>query len=113
MADGPSHTILAVDDNPAGRYAICRTLQRAGFKILEAATGGEALQLARQLPLPDLILLDVHLPDITGFDVCRAMKSDPETIFVPVVMHSATYVTSDYRVQALNGGADVYLSHPV
>ena len=103
--------ILHVDDNPATRYTIGRTLNREGFKVMEAATGGEALRLAKEGP--DLIILDVKLPDIGGFEVCRRIKANPTTATIPVLHLSATYVTDEAQASGLEGGADSYLVQPV
>jgi signal transduction histidine kinase len=114
MGDSPdevSATILNVDDDPANRYAVTRTLRRAGYTVREAGTGQEALALARENP--DLILLDVQLPDVTGFEVCQRLKADPATAPIPVLQVSASYVTSEDRVQGLEGGADGYLVTPL
>ncbi len=103
--------ILNVDDSEAGRYATSRILARAGFDVLEAATGAEALKLAAQRP--DLILLDVNLPDVSGLEVCKRIKADPGLASIPVVYLSATYVHSDNKVQGLEGGADGYMVHSI
>ncbi|MEW6379615.1 MAG: PAS domain S-box protein [bacterium] len=105
-------TILNVDDDDAGRYAIGRILQKAGFAVKEAATGRQALEMAGKI-MPDLVLLDVHLPDISGFEVCKMLKADPATALIPVLHLSATYMDSHSRVAGLEGGADAYLTHPV
>jgi len=68
--------ILVVDDNEAGRYAKCRMLRQADFQVKEAGSGGEALQIIAA-ERPDLVCLDVRLPDINGFEVCRRIKTDP------------------------------------
>ena len=68
MSQAPA-TVLVVDDSPENRYAIRRYLAAPEFDVLEAETGSEGLEMAARDP--DLILLDVHLPDINGFDVCR------------------------------------------
>jgi len=104
--------ILNVDDNEAGRYAVTKILKRAGFEVIEAANGTDALTLAATRR-PDLVLLDVNLPDIGGFEVCKRLKQDKKTASIPVVHLSATYVHSRERVQGLEGGADGYLVHPV
>ena len=70
-------TILVVDDRPANRYATVHALTRSGFKVIEAESGREALELAKQVPAA--ILLDVKLPDILGYEVCRRMRQMPET----------------------------------
>ena len=115
MADLIAHrkqtVILHVDDTPATRYTIGRTLGREGFKVREAATGREALRLAKEGP--DLVILDVKLPDIGGFEVCQRIKADPTTTTVPVLHLSATYVTDEAQATGLDGGADGYLVQPV
>lgn len=88
-----------------------RILKQAGFEVLEAASGEEALRLATNHP--DLIILDVKLPDIDGFEVCRRIKSNPATSLIPILHLSATYLDSESRVKGLEGGADSYLTHPV
>jgi DNA-binding response OmpR family regulator len=104
-------TILTVDDNEALRYSLVRTLRDAGYQVLEAKTGVEALELASKLP--DLITLDVNLPDIDGFKVCQSIKSNPATNHIPVLHVSSTFVEPEYRAQGLKGGADGYLAEPI
>ena len=104
-------TILTVDDNEALRYSLVRTLRDAGYAVLEAKTGSEALELVSQLP--DLITLDVNLPDIDGFKVCQRIKSNPATNHIPVLHVSSTFVEPEYRAQGLKGGADGYLAEPI
>lgn len=104
--------ILNVEDNDGSRYATSRFLQRAGFTVLEAATGGDALRVVVE-ENPHLVLLDVHLPDIHGMEVCRRIKADPVTSSIPVLHLSATSVDSRARVQGLESGADGYLTEPV
>ncbi|HUR15715.1 MAG TPA: response regulator, partial [Candidatus Limnocylindrales bacterium] len=103
--------ILVVDDNPPTRYSTGRVLRAARFEVIEAATGGEALQATSQNP--DLVILDVNLPDISGFEVCRRLRANPATARTPVVHLSATFVDADAKVQGLDAGADGYLTHPV
>ena len=76
-------TILNVDDNEVARYAISRTLRHAGFTVIEAATGREALQ-ALATSRPALVLLDVYLPDCSGFEICRQIKRDAALMFTVV-----------------------------
>jgi PAS domain S-box-containing protein len=102
--------ILVVDDNPAGRYSTSRILQSAGFVVLEAETGSEGLDKA---PLVEAVVLDVNLPDISGFDVCRKIRADARTARLPVIHLSATFVKDVDKVQGLEAGADGYLTHPV
>jgi len=102
--------VLVVDDNDSLRYAVRRSLTVAGYEVLEARNGSEALALAAQKP--DLITLDVNLPDISGLEVCRQIKSNPETEHIPILQLSATFVDSESRVRGLEGGADAYLTDP-
>jgi two-component sensor histidine kinase len=105
-------TILNVNDNEAGRYATTRILHRAGFKVIEAGTGGEALQIARE-DLPPLVILDINLPDISGVEVTRRLKSDPATASTMVLQMSATNIAVADRVNSLAAGADSFLVEPV
>ena len=104
-------TILNVDDTDAQRYATSRVLRHAGFEVLEAATGKRALEMVADRP--DLIILDVNLPDMTGFEVCRRIRANQTSTRLPVVHLSATLVSTDARVTGLEGGADAYLIQPV
>ncbi|HEY9633887.1 MAG TPA: response regulator [Coleofasciculaceae cyanobacterium] len=105
-------TILHVDDNEANRYAVNRMLRHAGFNVVEAATGEAALQAVDQAK-PDLIILDVQLPDINGFEVCHRIKANPATAFIPVLHLSASFVGSRDKAYGLDSGADGYLAQPV
>lgn len=104
--------ILNVDDNDGARYAKSRILTRAGFTVIEAADGSAALHRARQDD-PDLVLLDVKLPDINGFEVCRQLKADPATRAILVLQTSASYIGVADKIRALEGGADNYLFEPI
>jgi PAS domain S-box-containing protein len=103
--------ILFVDDDEVSRHALSQVLRSAGFQPREAATGSEALRLAFEKP--DLIVLDVSLPDIDGFEVCRRIKAHPPTSAIPVLHMSGVFVSTRDRTQALEGGADGYLTKPV
>lgn len=110
-AAGTAARILNVNDSEAARYVITRMLQRAGFVVTEAASGLQALQeLEREVP--DLVLLDVQLPDLDGYEVCRRIRANPRTAGIKVLHTSATFVTLDNKVQSLDGGADGYLTQP-
>ena len=104
--------ILNVDDYEASRYARSQMLQRSGFQVLEAGTGAEALRLASDVG-PDLVLLDVNLPDMDGFEVCRRLRAQPLTLTVPIVHISATFLSDRAEQLAYEGGADSYLTDPV
>jgi CheY-like chemotaxis protein len=102
--------LLLVDDDEAKRYVLSVWLRRAQYTVVEAGTGQEALDLARSA---DLVLLDVNLPDMTGYEVCRQIKTDPDTAAIPVIQVSATAVESADRTRGLTEGADAYLVDPV
>lgn len=104
-------TILYVDDTEAQRYAVSRVLRRAGFEVLEASTGRQALEMTAVGP--DMVLLDVNLPDISGIEVCKRIKANESTARVPVLQVSATLVDTKDRIAGLDGGADAYLVQPV
>src|SRR5574341_721639 len=104
--------ILNVDANDASRNAKSRTLQGAGFTVCEAASGAEALHLVTA-EQPDLVLLDVQLPDSNGFEVCRRIKGNPATTAVMVVSMSASFVEGQDRLGGAEEGADAYLTAPV
>ena len=106
----PRGRVLVVDDSESTRYIVATWLRRNGYQAIEAATGDEAL--ARVVGT-DLVILDVHLPDMTGFEVCAAIKADPATAAVPVLHVSATAVDVADRAAGLDGGADGYLTEPV
>ncbi|MHC5852202.1 hybrid sensor histidine kinase/response regulator [Nostoc sp.] len=108
----PRVTILHIDDSEANRYVVIRILQNAGFTVVEAATGAAGLEAVANFQ-PDLIILDVRLPDISGFEVCRQIKANPETAFIPVLHLSASFVQSQDKAEGLDGGADAYLAQPV
>jgi PAS domain S-box-containing protein len=111
MAAGNGTRILVVDDNPAGRYAAARTLRAAGFTVDEASNGAQTLsQLAAQ---PELVVLDVNLPDINGVELCRQIKDNPATANILVLQLSATAVDLEHRLRGLAAGADSYVVQPV
>ena len=106
-----AHTILVVDDTEANRYVLCRCLRLAGYDVIEAADGSHALELAWSRP--DLVVLDINLPDIDGYEVCRRIKNDPATRGILVLNISASVTTSTARVTGLENGADSYLVQPM
>lgn len=104
--------IINVDDHEPARYAKNRVLSRAGFKVYDAATGTDALRLTKT-NAPDLVLLDVHLPDVHGIEVCRHLKSQPDSASVIVLQISASATAAPQASAALDSGADAYLTEPV
>ncbi len=104
--------VLNCDDTVETRYTKTRVLRKAGYEVVECATGEEALQKTREL-MPDIVLLDVQLPDMSGLEVCRRIKEDAVTGVIPVVQISATFVTKQHAQEALQYGADIYLTEPL
>lgn len=104
-------TILYADDTDAQRYALSRVLRQAGFGVIEAKTGRQAL--AMMSARPNLVVLDVNLPDISGLEVCKAIKTEDSTKRIPVLHVSASLITAGARVAGLEGGADAYLVQPI
>ena len=105
-------SILNVDDNDGARYAKTRILRSAGFNVLEAANGTDALAMVRDEE-PALVLLDVKLPDINGIEVCRRIKANPDTCGVLVLQTSAALTNRADKIRGLEGGADNYLAAPI
>jgi PAS domain S-box-containing protein len=103
--------VAVVDDNEATLYSTSRVLRAAGFEVAEGASGEEALDLA--LKDIDLMLLDVNLPDLHGFEVCRRLREHPQSARLPVIHVSATFVTDLDKAHGLDSGADGYLTHPI
>ena len=103
--------VLIADDREENRYVLMRVLDGAGFDCTETGSGYGALEVAQTLP--DVVVLDVRLPDISGYEVCRRIKHDPRTASVSVLQISASFVSNDDRVRALEAGADGYLTHPI
>ena len=102
--------LLIVDDEDGVRALVRMTLDTGTYEIIEAREGGEALELARQ-HRPELILLDVMLPDISGLEVCRKLKNDPALSSITVVMLTARAQTTDLG-DAEDAGADGYFTKP-
>ncbi|OJF15292.1 SpoIIE family protein phosphatase [Couchioplanes caeruleus] len=105
-------TVLVVDDSATKRYLLVSWLTRAGFTVVEAETGCAALSLLREAEV-DLVVLDVKLPDLSGFEVCERIKTDSAYGVLPVIHVSAHAVDVVDRTQGLNRGADAYLVEPI
>ncbi len=104
-------TLLLVEDNEMNRDAISRLLERRGFSVITGENGEQGLQLCRER-LPDLVLMDVGLPGIDGYEATRQIKADPRTARIPVVALTARALTSD-REAAMAAGCDDYDTKPV
>jgi adenylate cyclase len=103
--------ILIVDDNETNRDILRTRLHPHGYELLEASDGEETLALARD-KLPDLILLDVMMPKVDGFEVCRRLKTDTDLPFIAIILVTAKADSKDV-VAGLEAGADEYLTKPV
>lgn len=104
------HSVLVVDDNPAMRYSVARALRAAGFATIEAAAGMEAVRLA---PAASAVILDMHLPDVDGLEVCRLVRANPASAQVPVVHMSAVHIDAEDMEESARAGADGYLVAPL
>ena len=103
-------TILVGDDNAANRELLSVILQRAGFTTVEAADGAEVLrQLESNSPVA--VLVDIHMPEIDGFEVLRRIRQDPRFAKLPVIAVTASVMTGDEQ-NALKSGFDAYLAKP-
>ncbi len=109
--DRSQHLLLVVDDEPASLYATVRQLNNAGFRTRGATSGAEGL--AGATDEVSAMIVDVHLPDMDGFALCRELRSRPATSRMPVLHLTAAYVTDADKVRGLDSGADAYLTRPV
>jgi CheY-like chemotaxis protein len=104
-------TIMVVEDNEPSRDALCRRLARRGYHVIPAVDGEEAVETAR-VRLPDLILMDLGLPGIDGWEATRRLKRDEATRHIPLIVLSAHAMSND-RDKALAAGGDDFDSKPV
>ncbi|MHB0869923.1 MAG: response regulator transcription factor [Chloroflexota bacterium] len=102
--------LLLIDDEPAIQTLVRLVMEGDGWQVLVAGEGAPGLALAREQN-PDVILLDVALPDLSGLEVCRQLKSDPDTASIPVAMLTAMAQETDRRA-AMSLGADDYVTKP-
>jgi twitching motility two-component system response regulator PilH len=105
------YRILVVEDSPTALYVVSDMLIKDGYEVIKATDGEEALRLAAQ-EKPNLILLDVILPKLNGYQVCRQIKAAPETQHIPVVMITSKSKSTD-RNWGIEQGADGYVVKPV
>ena len=108
-AADPPVTVLVVDDQPQNIRLLDAVLSPRGYAVVTASSGEEALKLLPEAD-PDLVLLDVVMPGLDGYAVCRRIRADPQTAFLPVVMITAS--GDQERLQALESGADDFVSKP-
>ena len=109
---GRESRLLIVDDNATTRYAMRRVLERHGYQVLEAGTGSDGLALVAGA-MPDALILDVNLPDMSGFDIARQLRTDPNTALLPLIHVSAASIETGDIITGLDAGGDAYLIHPV
>lgn len=102
--------ILVVEDNPSVNRLVCYILEREGYQVLSASNGMEGLRIARE-EKPDLLVLDVMLPGLDGFELCHRLRADPQTGWLPILMFSAKSQDADMST-GLRLGADDYLTKP-
>lgn len=102
--------ILVVDDNEQNRYVISRSLRHPDWTVEECATGLQALERVKSHP--DLVILDMRLPDMAGYEVCRRIKQDPLTRDIPVLQVSA-YAGEQGKAASRRAGSDGFLEHPL
>ncbi|HYJ80917.1 MAG TPA: response regulator [Longimicrobiaceae bacterium] len=106
-----SATVLIVEDNADNREIYCTILRHHGYSVAEAETGEEGIRIAREV-LPAVVLMDVSMPGIDGFEATRRLKADPLTAAIPVIAVTAHALAED-RQRALEAGCDGYLAKPV
>jgi len=106
--EGATTSVMVVDDEPSNRNWLVRILEPAGFEVIEASGGREAIELAKARP-PDLVLLDLMMPEVTGFDVVEALRADPKTSQTPIMILTARHLTEADKRQ-LNGQVSTILS---
>lgn len=104
--------VLVVDDQETNRMIVRSYLEREGYAVRQASSGDEALAALRQRPRPAVVLLDVYMSGMNGFEVCRRIKSDPDTQIIPVLLLTGFQGDED-RARGADAGADGYLSKPV
>ena len=104
-------TIMVVEDNELSRDALSRRLQRRGYGVLLAEDGARAIEVGRE-QRPDLILMDLGLPHVDGWEATRRLKADPSTRGIPIIVLSAHAMTND-RDKALEAGGDEFDTKPV
>jgi len=109
---GAGRLVLVVDDNPAQRYVACRMLRKANFTTIEASWGREVVEQARRLS-PDIILLDMHMPDQSGIVTLQQLRANSRTASIPVVFLTGTAHSPVDKSRAEALGVSAYLFNPV
>ena len=106
-------TILVVEDNEDVSFMVCETLRSyIGCRVISAGDGEECLKIVKKEP-PDVILLDIHMPKMDGFEVCSILKKDEQTSHIPIIFLTATAYDLKSRIRGLEIGADDYIVQPI
>jgi len=111
MAGPDEPMLLVVDDEPEINKLVARIFEKRGYRVTTALDGAEALASVKR-DRPDLIMLDLNLPKIDGWEVCRQLKSDPATRAIPIIMLTAAHANVDDAQIGLGLGADEYVAKP-
>lgn len=110
MLSRQTHSVLVVDDSHSNRYSVARSLRATGYRTVEASAGAEALELAEYV---SAVVLDVHLPDVDGLEVCRLLRSRRATAQLPIIHVSAVRLEPADAQEAMESGSDRYFTAPV
>ena len=111
MAGSGATTLLVVDDEPEINKLVARIFEKRGYRVNQAIDGADALASVER-DRPDLIMLDLNLPKIDGWEVCRRLKGDPATREIPIIMLTAAHANVDDAEIGLGLGADEYVAKP-
>ena len=111
MVDPDGPTLLVVDDEPEINKLVARIFEKRGYRVNSALDGAEALASVKR-ERPDLLILDLNLPKVDGWEVCRQLKSDPATRSIPIIMLTAAHANVDDAQIGLGLGADEYVAKP-
>ena len=111
MAGSGATTLLVVDDEPEINKLVARIFEKRGYRVNQAIDGADALASVER-DRPDLIMLDLNLPKVDGWEVCRQLKSDPATRAIPIIMLTAAHANVDDAQIGLGLGADEYVAKP-
>lgn len=111
MKDNTIHDILIIEDNPQNMYMMQYLLEKRGFSVIGKSTGEQGIAAAKNAQ-PDLILLDIQLPYMDGYQVARALKSNADTSMIPIIAVTSYAMPGD-RKKAIEAGADGYIEKPI
>jgi len=111
MENGDNAKILVIEDNPDFLETVSDIFELEGYKVITALDGSEGLRKVRE-DKPDLLILDIMLPDVDGFEVCHCLRADPKTARLPIIMLTARTLPEEQKM-GFETGADDYLTKPV